>query len=57
MRNECHIFAILTLGINIYFFLLEKSSASLNGSFIQSFMTLNTITFADMANEENDGDL
>ena len=28
--------------------------ASLNESFIKDFMTLNTITFADMAKREND---
>ena len=29
--------------------------ASLNGSFMESFMILNNITFADMERRENDG--
>ena len=32
----------------------RTSQASLNGSFIEGFMTLNTITFADIARREND---
>ena len=31
------------------------TKASLNGSFMEGFMTINTITFADMAMRENDG--
>ena len=33
----------------------RTSQASLNRSFVEGFMTLNTITFADMARREKDG--